>query len=194
MSFITERNVMANIGRPRAFDRGAALEAAMVLFWRKGFAATSMNDLCDAMNVRSPSLYAAFGSKEALYLEAVEHYVLTVGPPIWGKLAEGATARAGVESLLLTATETLPESRVTIPAGCMATLAAISDEWPEGIAEARQENPGGHAGHAAVAAGSGRRRWRAASDDGHRRPRADFISASTRGWPSRPATALRPRN
>ena len=49
----------------------------MVLFWRKGFAATSMNDLCDAMNVRSPSLYAAFGSKEALYLEAIEHYVLT---------------------------------------------------------------------------------------------------------------------
>ena len=107
----------------------------MLAFWRKGFAATSMNDLCEAMGVRSPSLYAAFGSKEALYLEAVGHYVLTVGPPIWGKLAEGATARAGVESLLLTATETLPESG-TIPAGCMATLAAISDEWPEGIAEA----------------------------------------------------------
>lgn len=126
---------MAIIGRPREFDRGAALEAAMLAFWRKGFAATSMNDLCEAMGVRSPSLYAAFGSKEALYLEAVGHYVLTVGPPIWGKLAEGATARAGVESLLLTATETLPESG-TIPAGCMATLAAISDEWPEGIAEA----------------------------------------------------------
>ena len=141
----------------------------MVLFWRKGFAATSMNDLCDAMNVRSPSLYAAFGSKEALYLEAIQHYVETFGPPIWDRLAEGATARAGVESLLLAATETLPESHVT-PAGCMATLAAVSDEWPAGIAEARQENPGGNAGHAAVAAGSGRRRWRAADDDGHRGP------------------------
>jgi AcrR family transcriptional regulator len=63
---------MAVIGRPREFDRDAALEAAMFLFWRKGFAATSMNDLCDAMGVRSPSLYAAFGSKEALYLEAVD--------------------------------------------------------------------------------------------------------------------------
>ena len=126
---------MAIVGRPREFDRGAALEAAMLAFWRKGFAATSMNDLCDAMGVRSPSLYAAFGGKEALYLEAVEHYVLTVGLPIWGRLAEGATARAGVESLLLTATETLPKCG-TIPAGCMATLAAISDEWPEGIAEA----------------------------------------------------------
>ena len=125
---------MAAIGRPREFDRGAALEAAMLAFWRKGFTATSMNDLCDAMGVRSPSLYAAFGSKEALYLEAVEHYVETFGPPVWDKLAEGATARAGVENLLLAATESLPESG-TIPAGCMATLAAVSDEWPAGIAQ-----------------------------------------------------------
>lgn len=122
------------IGRPREFDRAQALEAAMLLFWRKGFAAASMNDLCDAMGVRSPSLYAAFGSKEALYLEAVEHYVRSVGPPVWGKLAEGATARAGVENLLLTATETLPKSGM-IPGGCMAALAAVSDEWPAGIVE-----------------------------------------------------------
>jgi AcrR family transcriptional regulator len=125
---------MAVIGRPREFDRAQALEAAMLLFWRKGFAAASMNDLCDAMGVRSPSLYAAFGSKEALYLEAVEHYVRTVGSPVWDRLAEGATARAGVENLLLTASETLPKSG-TIPAGCMATLAAVSDEWPTGIAD-----------------------------------------------------------
>jgi AcrR family transcriptional regulator len=125
---------MAIIGRPREFDRGAALEAAMVLFWRKGFAATSMNDLCDAMDVRSPSLYAAFGSKEALYLEAIQHYVEVFGPPVWDGLAEGATARAGVENLLLAATESLPESHVT-PGGCMAALAAVCDEWPAGIAE-----------------------------------------------------------
>jgi AcrR family transcriptional regulator len=123
---------MAVIGRPRGFDRDAALEAAMFLFWRKGFAATSMNDLCDAMGVRSPSLYAAFGSKEALYLEAVEHYVRTQGPPVWDKLAEGATARAGIENLLMAGTESLPKSRAT-PAGCMAVLAAVGDEWPAAI-------------------------------------------------------------
>ena len=134
MLFITERNVMAIIGRPREFDRGAALDAAMVLFWRKGFAAASMNDLCDAMDVRSPSLYAAFGSKEALYLEAIQRYVEVFGPPVWDKLAEGATARAGVENLLLAATESLPESHVT-PGGCMAALAAVCDEWPAGIAQ-----------------------------------------------------------
>jgi AcrR family transcriptional regulator len=123
---------MAVIGRPRGFDRDAALEAAMLLFWRKGFAATSMNDLCDAMGVRSPSLYAAFGSKEALYLEAIEHYVQSQGPPVWDKLAEGATARAGIENLLIAGTESLPKSRAT-PAGCMAMLAAVGDEWPATI-------------------------------------------------------------
>jgi AcrR family transcriptional regulator len=127
--------VMAVIGRPREFDRDAALEAAMFQFWRKGFAATSMNDLCDAMDVRSPSLYAAFGSKEALYLEAVEHYVQTIGTSVWDKLAEGATARAGVERLLLTGSDTLPKSRMK-PPGCMAMLSAVGDEWPAMITDA----------------------------------------------------------
>jgi AcrR family transcriptional regulator len=126
---------MAVIGRPREFDRDAALEAAMLLFWRKGYAATSMADLCDAMGVRSPSLYAAFGSKEALYLEAIEHYVRVQGPLVWGKLAEGATARAAVENLLIAATEILPKSRGA-PAGCMAMLGAVADDWPVAVARA----------------------------------------------------------
>src|ERR1700733_184874 len=97
---VTERAakglVVAVIGRPREFDRDAALQEAMLVFWRKGFTATSMNDLCDAMRIRSPSLYAAFGSKEALFLEAVDRYANVMGPQVWGRLAEGATARAGV--------------------------------------------------------------------------------------------------
>jgi AcrR family transcriptional regulator len=131
--FITERKLMAITGRPREFDRDAALEAGMQLFWRKGFAATSMNDLCEAMGIRSPSLYAAFGSKEALYLEAVQHYVQTIGTSVWDKLVEGTSARAGIENLLIAATNSLPRSRAT-PAGCMAVLAAVGDEWPTAIA------------------------------------------------------------
>ena len=57
----------------------------MLVCWRKGFSAASMNDLCDAMGIRSPSLYAAFGSKEALYLEAIDHYVRTIGHPVTGQ-------------------------------------------------------------------------------------------------------------
>lgn len=107
----------------------------MLLFWRKGYASASMNDLCDAMGVRSPSLYAAFESKEALYLAAIEHYVLVHGQPVWDRLGEGATAREGVANLLRGAAEILPKSR-SAPAGCMAVLGAVSDEWPASIARA----------------------------------------------------------
>src|ERR1700761_5289271 len=129
---ITERVAMAVVGRPREFDRDAALEAAMLLFWRKGFAATSINDLCEAMGIASPSLYAAFGSKEALYLEASERYARIQGPPVWDHLAQGKTAREGVENALLAGAGILPKSRTT-PSGCMAMLAGISDEWPAPI-------------------------------------------------------------
>src|SRR5438034_418152 len=64
-------------GRPRAFDREAALAQATRLFWCKGYEATSIADLTEAMGIGSPSLYAAFGSKEALYAEALRHYVQT---------------------------------------------------------------------------------------------------------------------
>ena len=122
------------LGRPREFDRDAALDAAMRLFWRKGFASTSMNDLCDAMGIGSPSLYAAFGCKETLYREAVARSLHTIGPPLWNKLTEASTARAGMESFLLAAAESFPESEAN-PAGCMATLGAVCDEWPAAIAE-----------------------------------------------------------
>jgi AcrR family transcriptional regulator len=120
---------MAITGRPREFDRAVALQKAMLVFWRKGFLASSMNDLCDAMGIRSPSLYAAFGSKEALYVEAIRLYAKTIGPSVWGHLTDGANARACVENLLLAAAESMAECRVT-PAGCMVALAAVSEECP----------------------------------------------------------------
>ncbi|KLU28067.1 transcriptional regulator [Caballeronia mineralivorans PML1(12)] len=129
---------MAVIGRPREFDRDEALKAAMLVFWRKGFLATSMNDLCDAMGIRSPSLYAAFRSKEALYLEAVEHYAKTIGPSIWDRLTDGPVAHACVENFLAAAVESLPECDLT-PAGCMVALAAVGDECPGAVMDAMRE-------------------------------------------------------
>src|SRR4029077_11955803 len=61
-------------GRPRSFDRGRALERAMHVFWRQGYEATSVSDLTRAMHINPPSLYAAFGDKEQLYLEALARY------------------------------------------------------------------------------------------------------------------------
>jgi AcrR family transcriptional regulator len=126
---------MAITGRPRKFVRDEALEAAMLVFWRNGYTGTSMHDLCDAMGIRSPSLYATFGGKEDLYLEAIEHHIATRGPPVWGHLSTGETARAGLENLLLAAAAMLPACGAK-PAGCMTSLAAIGDEWPPTIVAA----------------------------------------------------------
>jgi AcrR family transcriptional regulator len=71
-------------GRPRAFDRDAALTTAMHLFWAKGYSATSIGDLTAAIGIGAPSLYAAFGSKEALYSEALAQYTKVNETTAWG--------------------------------------------------------------------------------------------------------------
>jgi AcrR family transcriptional regulator len=64
-------------GRPISFDKEAALEAAMLLFWERGFEGTSMADLTQAMGLNPSSIYAAFGDKHALFSLAVKRYVET---------------------------------------------------------------------------------------------------------------------
>jgi AcrR family transcriptional regulator len=59
-------------GRPRAYDPEAALKAARDIFWVKGYAATSLDDIAAATGMNRPSLYAAFGDKEAIYLSALK--------------------------------------------------------------------------------------------------------------------------
>ncbi|MGI9507058.1 MAG: TetR/AcrR family transcriptional regulator [Geminicoccaceae bacterium] len=63
------------IGRPRGFDVDEALWAAVKVFWTKGYDGASMKDLTEAMGINSPSLYATFGDKQALYLQAIDRYV-----------------------------------------------------------------------------------------------------------------------
>src|SRR3954469_6066803 len=66
-------------GRPLSFDRDAALETAMHVFWQRGYEAASIADLTGAMGITPPSLYTAFGDKEQLFLEAFERYALGYG-------------------------------------------------------------------------------------------------------------------
>ncbi|MBM4335328.1 MAG: TetR/AcrR family transcriptional regulator [Deltaproteobacteria bacterium] len=61
-------------GRPRLFDEDAALERALELFWERGLAATSLDDLAAAMGMRRPSLANAFGDKQALYRLALARF------------------------------------------------------------------------------------------------------------------------
>ncbi len=62
-------------GRPRKFNELSALNAAMKVFWAKGYHGSSIQELTDAMNINRPSLYSSFGDKRQLYLKTIEHYV-----------------------------------------------------------------------------------------------------------------------
>ena len=61
-------------GRPRAYDPQVALARAAEVFWKAGYAGTSLDDLAAATGMNRPSLYAAFGDKRGLYLKTLEHY------------------------------------------------------------------------------------------------------------------------
>src|SRR5690349_24142907 len=85
------------IGRPREFDADEAIAKAMRLFWRKGYDGTSLADLTAELELNRPSLYAAFGNKEALFLKVLDRYDLetsrfievALNAPTPRELAEG---------------------------------------------------------------------------------------------------------
>ena len=61
-------------GRPRCFDQETALEEALKVFWNQGYEGASLTDLTKAMGINKPSMYATFGNKEQLFLQAVDMY------------------------------------------------------------------------------------------------------------------------
>jgi AcrR family transcriptional regulator len=109
-------------GRPRSFDREAALDAAMQVFWEKGYEATSISDLTEVMGINPPSLYAAFGDKERLFLEAVQRYAQSRNSSC--SYCDEPTARAAIETLLTFLATQLCES--CHPRGCMMMMAATT--------------------------------------------------------------------
>ncbi len=122
-------------GRPRAFDRDAALGRAMELFWARGYEATSTVTLAAAMGIHPPSLYAAFGDKKRLFLEAVDAYQARHAGFIAAALTEEPTAEAAVRRLLAEAATVYTDP--SRPLGCMVVLAATNcGEGADDVAEA----------------------------------------------------------
>jgi AcrR family transcriptional regulator len=116
---------MRKRGRPSTFDRGEALQRAMELFWERGYEGATLEDLQAAMGgINPPSFYHAFGSKEALFREAVDLYVATIGEPILQALQDGRTARGSVEAMLRLTAEFI--STPGRPRGCMLVLGATN--------------------------------------------------------------------
>ena len=111
-------------GRPLSFDRDAALETAMHVFWERGYEAASIADLTSAMGITPPSLYTAFGDKEQLFLEAIERYALGYGSAGARALDEEPTARGAIERWLLEAANELTQP--CHPKGCMVVMAATN--------------------------------------------------------------------
>jgi TetR/AcrR family transcriptional regulator, copper-responsive repressor len=87
-------------GRPRAFDPDEALRRALDCFWKRGYSATSLDDLSAAMGMNRPSIYAAFGDKKALYLAATELYQAKSRASSARTFAEAPTIRAGLRQML----------------------------------------------------------------------------------------------
>ncbi|MBW8725967.1 MAG: TetR/AcrR family transcriptional regulator [Inquilinus limosus] len=115
---------MAERGRPRGFDRDVALRRAMELFWRHGYEGVSMADLTAAMGIAAPSLYAAFGSKEALFREAIALYRATDGSATRRALDCQRTARGAIEAMLRDNADAFTDP--ALPNGCFVILGAIN--------------------------------------------------------------------
>lgn len=117
-------------GRPLSFDRDQALHAAMLQFWRTGYETTSVSDLTSAMGITTPSLYAAFGDKEGLFLECLRHYTVPDGVPASEMIRKAPSARHAARHLLEVSAHwfTQPGN----PAGCLVASAASSGSTSAG--------------------------------------------------------------
>jgi AcrR family transcriptional regulator len=105
--------------RTREFDTDAALDQAMLVFWRLGYERATMAELTTAMGINRPSLYAAFGNKEELFRRALERYA--DGPEAYEREAlELPTAREVAFALLRGAADR--QTRPGRPHGCLAVL------------------------------------------------------------------------
>ncbi|ONK11423.1 TetR/AcrR family transcriptional regulator [Streptomyces sp. MP131-18] len=128
-------------GRPRSFDREAALDQATWVFWERGYEATSVAELTRVMGIGAPSLYAAFGDKQTLFEEVVERFGERFGGFIGRALAEEPTAQQVVARVLReAAAEYTAPGR---PPGCLIASAALNcpvDQVATGLRARREEN------------------------------------------------------
>lgn len=110
-------------GRPLAFNQDEVLDKALNVFWSHGYEGASMAELTEALGINKPSIYAAFGNKEALFRKALVRY--TTGPAAFvGQAMKEPTARQAVEKLLKQAAEFFSDK--STPNGCMIVQGALT--------------------------------------------------------------------
>ena len=117
-------------GRPRSFDRGAALDAAVLVFWERGYDGASVEMLTNAMGISRPSLYSTFGNKRELFVQAIDRYAVTYGSRAFSAFRVETDGRKAVEGFLDASIECAVGEGT--PRGCLintvATDAAENDD------------------------------------------------------------------
>jgi TetR/AcrR family transcriptional repressor of nem operon len=111
------------MARPKEFDPDQALDRAVELFWRKGYEATSIQDLVEALGINRSSLYGTFGDKHALYLAAIDRYCEDVVAPRVAELDQAASPRAAIRQLFLSIPTRATRRRER--RGCLLCNAAV---------------------------------------------------------------------
>ncbi|MEO7344340.1 MAG: TetR/AcrR family transcriptional regulator, partial [Methylotenera sp.] len=110
-------------GRPLAFDQEAALDAALNVFWTRGYEGASMTELTEALGINKPSIYATFGNKEALFRKALARYL--AGPAAFvAEVLNEPTAKGMTEKFLNSTVEFL--TNANNPDGCMIVQGALT--------------------------------------------------------------------
>ncbi len=113
------------LGRPRKFDKDAALEKAVELFRRKGYEATSMTDITETLGINRPSVYAAFGNKETLFAQVLAQYI--EGPTAYlDEVLSEKTSKEVVRQLLIQSVDLLTSLEKST--GCLAVMSSVSSE------------------------------------------------------------------
>ena len=117
-------------GRPRSFDHDEVLDAAVLVFWEKGYDGASIEDLTNAMGINRPSLYSTFGNKRELFIQAIDRYAATQGNRAFSAFRLEPDNRKAVERFFATSIECATEAGK--PRGCLintvATEAAENDD------------------------------------------------------------------
>jgi len=119
----TKKETSRGVGRPRAFDRDVALDAALRVFWENGYQAASLALLGQAMGLTPPQIYSAYTDKETLFRHAVERYFERENGFIDKALAAPGTAQEAIRRLLVGAAKSY--TRPGYPRGCLIVTGAI---------------------------------------------------------------------
>ena len=132
----SEKRKIPKIARTKAFDRKKALSQALWLFWRKGYAATSIEDLTETLHLSRSSLYNTFGDKRTLFLEALKYYSERVINGIEQTLAKSPSPITGIQAILEDLIEGIGQERGSLGCFMVNSVAELVpyDEDVTGIA------------------------------------------------------------